>query len=185
MLKCFTSPDSISSFERSTQSSLYMALGRIFLVLCITNPRPGWLFWSIMPTVTSELLCFIWHFVQISAAPLPPSIHLLICLKKKVRTERKPESILWFWDEVHGQFLSSKLHHGSVISRWCRDSHVVSAFTHLHCYQTWKSWNYIFFKKKLCLVDFACRNQWSQSKTANPVTICHCRQASATHSTSL
>lgn len=39
--------------------------------------------------------------------------------------------------------------------------------------------------KKLCLVDLACRNLWTQSKTTNPVTICHCRQVSATHATSL
>lgn len=164
MLKCFTSPDSISSFERSTQSSLYMALGRIFLVLCITNPRPGWLFWSIMHTVTSELLCFIWHFVQISAAPLLPSIHLLNLFQEMVRTERNLKAFCGF--EMKFTFTVSFIQ--------------VPVFI-----QTWKSWNYIFFKKKLCLVDFACRNQWSQSKTTNPVTICHCRQASATHSTSL
>lgn len=105
--------------------------------------------------------------------------------QKKVRIERKPESILWFWDEVHGQFLSSKLHHGSVISRWCRDSHVVSFFYPSALLPDMEELKLFHFFKKLCLVDFACRNQWSQSKTTNPVTICHCRQASATHSTSL
>lgn len=39
--------------------------------------------------------------------------------------------------------------------------------------------------EKNCSVDLASRNQWSQSKTTNPVTICHCRQDSAAHSTGL
>lgn len=53
-----------------------------------------------------------------------------------------------------------------------RDSPVVVTFSYLCCYQTWIKWYY----KKLLLLECACRNRWSQSKTGcHPVTICHCR----------
>lgn len=65
---------------------------------------------------------------------------------------------------------------------WSRDSHVVAAFTHLRRYQTWINW---YYKIAVPGLSSPVENQWSRSKSTNPVTICHCRQAPAAHSTRL
>lgn len=124
---------------------------------------------SIMHIMTSELLGFIWHFVQTSAGHLRHHYHQSI-FKSLPRNYGNMNS----WSSV-SFFNPSCIMGASQVVLLFYPSALLSDMDELK----------IYFFKKPCLIDLACRNRWSQSKTTNPVTICHWRQASAMHSTSL
>lgn len=140
MLKCFSCSDSIGSFERSKQSSLYTALGRIFLLLCITNQRPGW---SIIHTATGFYLTFCSNISR------PSNIKhydhpALNAFKRNYENWEEIESVLSI--EMKKSSRSVSYNPGCIMGASqgarSRDSRVVSALTHLRRYLTWINWYY-------------------------------------------